>query len=629
MSNIYQAPTRNSLFGTLRNLLSTRSIGGKINGLIAIAILFQLCTVAYQLLEYRDGIWSQRRHELSNLTSVARSIVESEFALAEAGKQTMAVAQDNAKRRLGGLRYNKDDYFWINDMTPKMVMHPVRPELNGQDLSDYKDPNGKKLFVEFVKTAQKDGAGFVDYDWPKPGADKPQPKLSYVVEFKPWSWIIGTGVYVDDLETLFMSRLKIAGGIVLALILISAAISATLGRRIARSIGGMSATMADLASGTLDVQIASEVGTAELNSMAQALEIFKRNSLDKLGLEEQARLQQQISEAARQKAEVEAIQSERQRVVTSFGQALSRLACKDLSYRITDEVPEAYVALRNNFNVALDEMETALRLVRSSAEVIATGAREITSASDDLSRRTEQQAACIEETCAAMVEFSSAINETADASTRTKDIITQAKGESIGSAEVVRNAVSAVDGILASSQQINQIIGVIDEIAFQTNLLALNAGVEAARAGESGRGFAVVASEVRALAQRSAEAAKEIKSLISKSATEVATGAELVGATGRAIERILGQITTIDGGIANIASQAMEQATTLKQVNTTIGEIDQTTQHNAALAEEATAACHSLSQESERLALLVAEFRVSQPNAAQQTSGRRGSSLAA
>ena len=170
-------------------------------------------------------------------------------------------------------------------------------------------------------------------------------------------------------------------------------------------------------------------------------------------------------------------------------------------------------------------------------------------------------------------------------------------------------------GIMNSSQQIGRIIGVIDEIAFQTNLLALNAGVEAARAGNSGRGFAVVATEVRALAQRSADAAKEIKELISKSSTEVANGVKLVGATGEAFDRIKQQISTIDGGIADIAGQAIDQASTLKQVNTAMSEIDQTTQQNAAMAEQATAACHSLAQESGRLADMVAEFIVGENDA--------------
>jgi len=202
------------------------------------------------------------------------------------------------------------------------------------------------------------------------------------------------------------------------------------------------------------------------------------------------------------------------------------------------------------------------------------------------------------------------VNNTADHSIRTKDIISSAKEDTLGSAEVVTKTVAAISGIMASSQKIGTIIGVIDEIAFQTNLLALNAGVEAARAGDAGRGFAVVASEVRALAHRSADAAKEIKNLISISTREVVDGVKLVGETGRAFERINSQISIIDGGILEIAGRAVEQSITLKKVNMSVGELDQSTQQNAAMAEQATAACQSLIQQTSNLERMVSQFVV-------------------
>ena len=593
------------------NWLSGSTISGRLGRRIIFAIACQICTVAYQLHEYRAGIWEQRRHELSNLAAVAHSIVTAEHAAAKAGEQTMAAAQKAAMSRVGALRYNKDDYFWINDMAPRMVMHPIRADLNGSDLANYKDPFGKRIFIEFARTVREHGAGFVDYSWPKPGLEAPQPKLSYVTAFEPWGWVIGTGVYVDDLNQLFWGQLKTQGSLVLAMMAFCAFVSTAMGRRLASSVVNMSVTMEQIASGKLDVPVAVGAGSRELGRMARALLIFQTYGKEKLALESDARSERERSEAARIKATQDAINSERLLVSTSFGTALARMAAKDLSYRITEDVPEAYRQLQLDFNVAMAEIEEALQSVHASAEAIENGTREMTLASEDLSRRTEQQAASLEETSAAMLELSDAVNKTADASTKTKDIISLAKGEALVSTEVVRKAISSIDGILQSSRQISQIIGVIDEIAFQTNLLALNAGVEAARAGDSGRGFAVVASEVRALAQRSAEAAKEIKGLISRSSSEVTVGAEHVHATGKAIDRIMTQISVIDGGIANIASQAIDQAITLKQVNTAIGEIDQTTQKNAAMAEQATAACHMLAQESESLVGLVGAFKVS------------------
>jgi methyl-accepting chemotaxis protein len=266
------------------------SISGRINALIAFAIVCQLATVTYQLKNYRDGIWEQRRHELANLTAVALSIVSSEHAATVAGKKSVQDAQTHAMQRLRALRYNSSDYFWINDMTPKMVMHPIRPELDGQDLTANKDPNGKRLFVEFVETVRQHGKGFVDYKWPKPGADLPQSKLSYVVGFEPWQWVIGTGVYVDDLETLFASELKTEGTIVAALIALCAIVSLSIGRGLSRSVVVMSESMERLATGDLDAPTRRRTGAREIVRMADALHIFRENALEKQSLEHQAHL---------------------------------------------------------------------------------------------------------------------------------------------------------------------------------------------------------------------------------------------------------------------------------------------------------------------------------------------------
>jgi methyl-accepting chemotaxis protein len=248
--------------------------------------------------------------------------------------------------------------------------------------------------------------------------------------------------------------------------------------------------------------------------------------------------------------------------------------------------------------------------VVSSTDAIQSGSQEISTASEDLSRRTEQQAASLEETAAALDEIVATVKKAAEGAGHARQVVAEADIDAKKSMVVVSQAVEAMAAITKSSQQIGQIIGVIDEIAFQTNLLALNAGVEAARAGEAGRGFAVVASEVRALAQRSAEAAKEIKRLITASTVEVENGVKLVGETGKSLERIMAQVTEINGIVTDIASGAQEQATGLIEINTAINQMDQVTQQNAAMVEESTAASHSLSQETEQLAGLMGQFRV-------------------
>jgi methyl-accepting chemotaxis protein len=228
-------------------------------------------------------------------------------------------------------------------------------------------------------------------------------------------------------------------------------------------------------------------------------------------------------------------------------------------------------------------------------------------ASEDLSQRTVQQAASLEETAAALDEITATIRKTAEGANEARQLVAAAKTDAARSGEVVKETVAAMIGIEGSSRQISNIIGVIDEIAFQTNLLALNAGVEAARAGDAGRGFAVVATEVRTLAQRSATAAKEIKALISASSAQVATGVTLVGETGKALNRTLAQVEKINNLIVDIAASAREQATGLQQVNITMSQMDQVTQQNAAMVEQATASSNSLAMEAEALAT---RFRV-------------------
>ncbi|MNL17686.1 Methyl-accepting chemotaxis protein III [compost metagenome] len=297
-------------------------------------------------------------------------------------------------------------------------------------------------------------------------------------------------------------------------------------------------------------------------------------------------------------------------MVRSFGASLERLASGDLTWRLEDEMPPAYEKLKADFNDAMLKLQDAMRVIVGNAGSIHSGSREISVASDDLAKRTEQQAAGLEETAAALDQITATVKRTAEGARETRQVVASAKADAETSGQVVGRAIAAMGAIEESSRQINQIIGVIDEIAFQTNLLALNAGVEAARAGDAGRGFAVVASEVRALAQRSAEAAKEIKVLISASGVQVSEGVDLVGQTGRALERILGEVVQINGLVAEIAASAEEQATGLQQVNIAVNQMDQVTQQNAAMVEESTAASHSLSREADNLTELMAQFRV-------------------
>ncbi|MEO6376506.1 MAG: methyl-accepting chemotaxis protein [Caulobacteraceae bacterium] len=381
--------------------------------------------------------------------------------------------------------------------------------------------------------------------------------------------------------------------------------------------------LADRAKGFAKTDFRSPVPCIELKGLvgeiARSLAIFRKDGdaylesqKDKGRLEAEAAEQRRQIEEERQRHEdaITRNAAEQAMVVKALASGLEHLANGDLTYRITEDFAPAYVKLRDDFHVAMDHLRDAMKVIVVNAQGIRTSAEEMSQASDDLSRRTEQQAASLEETAAALDEITATVRKTADGALHAIQVVTTAKADAERSGAVTRGAIAAMGEIESSARQITQIIGVIDEIAFQTNLLALNAGVEAARAGDAGRGFAVVASEVRSLALRSAEAAKEIKGLISLSAAQVTSGVQLVGQTGEALEGIAAKVGQIDGVVAEIATAAREQATALNEVNSAINLMDQVTQQNAAMVEESTAASHALASEADELGRLVSRFRV-------------------
>ena len=385
-------------------------------------------------------------------------------------------------------------------------------------------------------------------------------------------------------------------------------------RAITRPITGLTFGMRRLADGDFDVVLPGLGRSDEIGAIAGAVETFKMTSAAKARAEADRGLRRQAEEAEARSAisaERERAAQEQSAVMQQLGAALTRVAAKDLSYRLKEAMPAAYRKLQDDFNTALEQLEQALKNVSATSGGVHTGTQAISDAATDLSSRTEQQASRIEETAASLSEITTTVRKTADGAAKARDAIAATRGDAVKSGEIVRQAVEAMGKIEKSSQQISRIIGVIDEIAFQTNLLALNAGVEAARAGDAGRGFAVVAAEVRSLAQRSADAAKEIKALISKSAEQVGDGVALVGTTGGALDRILTQVAEINAVINEIAGSARAEAEALEQVNSAVSEMDQMTHRNAAMAEEVTAASRNLSQESDQLGRLIGQFALS------------------
>ena len=372
--------------------------------------------------------------------------------------------------------------------------------------------------------------------------------------------------------------------------------------RLSRPMRGLTAAMSGLARGDLGVAVPGTAKRDELGEMARAVLVFREAAHENRRLQEAAEVQRREAAAARAAAAEAAIAGERARVLAGFGGCLSRIAAGDLLARVPAGLPEAYAELGRDFDTAAAALDRALGSVVASVALIEDETRGIAANSDALSRHTEQQAARLEDTATTLREVSRAVSDTAEAAAEAGRLVGETRTEATAAGRVIAEAVAAMQRIRATTTRTDQIIGVIDEIAFQTNLLALNAGIEAARAGEAGRGFAVVASEVRALAQRCAGSAKEVRSLVSAAGGEVEQGAKLVFDTGHTLEAMVARIGRVDAAVATVAEAARAQSAGLDGVRDALAAIGGLTQHNAAMTEETAATLAALASQTAALA---------------------------
>ncbi|MEQ3670201.1 methyl-accepting chemotaxis protein [Pseudophaeobacter sp.] len=550
-----------------------------------------------------NDAYTARSDELHTITDTAISLLVDLENGVQSGKFTPEQAREIGRERLHALRFGDHGYVFALDHDLVIQAHPTIPDWVGTEQGDYEDVTGIKIFQEMEKIASAKGAGDLKYYFKRPGSDEIEVKASYVQVYKPWGWIIGTGVYGTEIEAKIF-KLRSETLFSLAIILLSLSIAAYF---IIKSVTGplkkLCTRMLTMEKGDNVTAIPCTESRSELGEMARTLDVFRGSLARQREMETQQR-------------ERDAEQSE---AVEVLSEKLSQLSQGDLSARISGDFPQDYEQLRVDFNHTAETLNVTVAEVIDAASSIRNGATEISQASDDLSRRTESQAATLEETAAALDELTASVKSAAQGARSVETAMNEAGETAARSGTVVQNAVAAMNEIAQSSSHISQILSVIDDIAFQTNLLALNAGVEAARAGEAGRGFAVVAAEVRALALRSSDAALEIKTLISDSSLHVERGVDQVGQTGEVLQAIVGQVKHIAQLVTGIAEGAAEQSTGLQEINTGMSQLDQVTQQNAAMVEEATAAGHMLNSDAGNLSEVVARFNIGTTTTAAQS----------
>ncbi|CAK0753076.1 methyl-accepting chemotaxis protein [Gammaproteobacteria bacterium] len=748
---------RNTSSGVItawKNFLHHLSLRTRVMSGMAVLVLANLLVVSVLLTDEYGDLMEGHRSSTRKLVESAYSIADYFQHQAQLGSLPENTAKSAALALLRNIRYDGNiGYLWVNDFSPKMVMHPYQPNLEGKDLTDVLDPSGKRLFVEFVKIAREKKSGFLEYLWPKPGIDVPLRKISYVKGFEPWGWVIGSGIYVDEVDAVFHQELLIHGGAVLSITLLLVLLAWFALRSVRHplllAIGHFEAIAEGRYDQRVEVKRRDELGHLLLSLKAMKIKLsvdmsesnrraneakrvqtaldhvstnvmianpdgeiiylnqavldmfinaesdirkelprfsahnllgrnfdeFHRNPMRQRTLlenlkgthhthiviggrhfnlvanpisnEEGYRLGtvvewSDVTELTLTQNEIEVMVQNAQSgelnqrldlegkdgffktlantfnrlldtvesVVADTVTALESLAEGNLTARINSDHGGDFARINQHFNATAEQLGNLVGSIRGSAQAVESASREIAVGNADLSKRTEQQAASLEETGATMEELTATVKQNAANAGQANQFAQSARDVAERGGERMSEVVRTMTAITESASKIANIISVIDGIAFQTNILALNAAVEAARAGEQGRGFSVVAAEVRALAQRSAAAAREIKGLIDTSNSHIKGGSRLVGEAGQAMNEIVGAVKRVTDLMAEISAASKEQSEGIEQINQAVAQMDEVTQQNAALVEEATAAAEGLTEQARELRMAVDVFRL-------------------
>lgn len=649
-----------------------------IAGRLAIYALFAVGSIVAQGVvgvdQLEKTMMTERRAKLQATVETVHGVVASYGTRVELGELTKEEAQRQVKVVINGLRYQGGEYFWINDLEPRMVMHPTKPELDGQDLTPFADPDGKHLFVAFVDVVKAEPikGGFVDYRWPKPGTQEPVRKLSYVKMYAPWGWVVGSGVYLDDVDAALAMEVDHglrAGGANTSALLLFALVVGYSARRSIRGLHAATARLsASIANGRLDIREDPQAVSHEfrpviagMNATMEAFSVRFRRTSDYVAsigrgvippriteecqgefhaldeslnqcIDAVSRLvadARGLADAARKgdlshRAKVVAHQGEFRVIIQGVNETLDAalspieeatrvldsFARRDLRFRVEGEYKGEHARIKRSLNCTADSLEAALICVQKAVGAVGGAAGEIGENSRSVADGAGRQAQELIVTTQALTEMATA---TRTATSRAEEADRRARAANSAASEgtaAMQEMAAAMERIRISAQGTSEIIRAINEIAFQTNLLALNAAVEAARAGDAGRGFAVVAEEVRALALRSKEAARQTEELIKQSVKEAGNGATTSKHVSAKLEEIADEVTHVTGIVTTIVTTLRAQSAGVAALNAAVTHIDVIVQDNSRSSDAMSVAAEALDTEATDLRAVLGTFQL-------------------